>query len=169
MNYQHCTRKMCACVRTVRCSVYTVRRVHACCYWPSAKFVIKKMQDYKWNQNSCRLGRQSRSSRSCQLFSEAILLLSFFTFCPTTTHESATFANLGPKMTNCTMLGLVTGLKMMVVVGVLNFSIPQRIPSSENLAIPKILESRIQCVVFDESLISLEYKVLLVLQHIEDS
>ena len=42
-------------------------------------------------------------------------------------------------MTNSTTLGLVTNLKMMVmVVGVLNFAVPQSTPSSENLAIQRI-------------------------------
>ena len=31
------TKKMCVCVRAVRCSLHTSRRVHACCFWLSAK------------------------------------------------------------------------------------------------------------------------------------
>ena len=59
------------------------------------------------------------------------------TFCLTTfrlaTHMSVNCANFGPEMTNSTMLGLVTSLKMMMmVVGVLNFAVPQSAPPSEN-------------------------------------
>ena len=32
-------KNMCVCVRAVKCSLHTSRRVHACCYWPSAKSV----------------------------------------------------------------------------------------------------------------------------------
>ena len=104
------------------------------------------MQDYKWNQKSSRLTTVEDLGR--QQFPEAILSvnLSLLTlpFCPTTlclaTHESAILANDGPKMTNSTTLGLVTSLKMMMmVVGVLNFADPQNTPPSENLAILKIL------------------------------
>ena len=56
-------------------------------------------------------------------------ILSFLTICLTICHlatrASAIFANFGPKKTNSTMLGLVTSLKMMMVVGVLNFAVPQ--------------------------------------------
>ena len=55
--------------------------------------------------------------------------LSFLTICLTicrlATRASAIFANFGPKKSNSTMLGLVTSLKMMMVVGVLNFAVPQ--------------------------------------------
>ena len=81
-------------------------------------------------------------------FPEAILSVNLSLlispFCPTTlclaTHECAILAIDGPKMTNSTTLGLVTSLKMMMmVVGVLNFAVPQSTPPSENLAIQKIL------------------------------
>ena len=106
-------------------------------------------------------------------YSERESVIVILTFCTTTlcraTHESAILAILGTKRTNFTMLGLVASLKMMMAIGLLNFAILQSTPPSENSAIPKFLQFRIQCVVFDESLISLEYEFLLVLQHIEDS
>ena len=92
------------------------------------------------------------------------------TFCPTTfclvTHESAILANFGPKMTTFTMLGLVTSLKMMMmVVGVLNFAVPQSTPPSENLTSPRFFGVPGPVCCFDESLTSLEYWALLVLRH----
>ena len=110
-----------------------------------------------------------------QQFPEATLSvnlsLSFLPF-PTTlclaTHESAALAIDGPKMTNSTTLGLVTSLKMMMmVVGVLNFAVPQSPPPSEILAILRIFGVQDPVCCFDESLISMQYKVLLVLQHTE--
>ena len=67
------------------------------------------------------------------------------------------------------MLGLVTSLKMMMVVGVLNFAISQSTPPCENLAILRICGVLDPVYRFDESLISLKYEVLVVLQHIKDS
>ena len=64
--------------------------------------------------------------------------LSFSTFVTTlclASHESAIIAIIaidGPKMTKSTTLGLVTSLKMMMVVGVLNFAVRQSTPPSEN-------------------------------------
>ena len=73
-------------------------------------------------------------------------------------------------MTNSTTLDLVTSLKMtMMVVDVLNFAVPQSTPSSENLAILRILGLQDPVCCFGESLISMESKVLLILQHVEDS
>ena len=103
------------------------------------------------------------------------LSLSFVSFVPPlfglATHESAILAIDGPKMTNSTTLGLVTSLKMMMmVVGVLNFAAPQSSPTSENLTIVRIfgLQDPVCCV--EESLISMEYsKGLLVLKYIGDS
>ena len=39
----HVTRKMCACVRTVRCYLYTTRRVHGSCHCLDAKSVREKL------------------------------------------------------------------------------------------------------------------------------
>ena len=55
-----------------------------------------------------------------------------------------------------------------MVVGVLNFAVPQSTPSSENLAILRIFGLQDPVCCFGEPLISMEYKVLLVLQHVED-
>ena len=52
------------------------------------------------------------------------------------------FANFGPKKTNSTMLGSVTSLKMMMVVGVLNFAAPQNVPPNEDSTIPGTLEAK---------------------------
>ena len=50
---------------------------------------------------------------------------------------SAKFANFGPKMTNSTTIGLGDQLEDdMMVVGVLNFAVPQSAPPSGNLTIP---------------------------------
>ena len=97
------------------------------------------------------------------------------TFCPTTlclaTRESAIIAIDGSKMTSSTTLGLVTSLKMMMmmVVGVLNSAVAQSAPHHENLAIPTFFGLQDPVCYFDGSLISMDYKVLLVHQHIEDS
>ena len=84
----------------------------------------------------------------------------FLTFCLTTfrlaIHMSAILAHFGPKMTNSTMLGLVTSLKMMVVVGVLIFADPQSAPPSENLTIPCILVLQDQVCCSDEFQFPLE-------------
>ena len=63
-------------------------------------------------------------------------------------------------MTTSTMLGLVTNLKMMmmVVVGVLNFAVPHSTPPSENLTIPRIFECQDPLCRFDESLTLREKK-----------
>ena len=96
------------------------------------------------------------------------------TFCPTTfslaTHESAILANLGPEMTNSTMLtSMKMMMMMMMVVGVLNVAVPQSTPPSENLTIPRILGCQDPMCRFDESSPLLEYQVFFVLQHTEDS
>ena len=76
------------------------------------------MQHYKWNQNSGRLGQQSSFSlmpTPSWGYSERESVVVVLTFCPTTlclaTHVSAILANFGPKMTNSTMLGLVTQIE----------------------------------------------------------
>ena len=52
------------------------------------------------------------------------------------------FANFGPKMTNSTMLGLVTSLKMMMlVVGVLNFTINAPFSGNHNVRCRFVFES----------------------------
>ena len=90
--------------------------------------------------------------------------LSFCTICLTicrlATRASAIFANFGPKKTNSTMLGLVTSLKMMMVVGVLNFAVPQIVPPNEYLTIPgtPVVNGQVCC--FDASCDLLEYKEL---------
>ena len=54
----------------------------------------------------------------------------------------------------------MTSLKMMIVVGVLNFAVPESSPPSENLTIPNYS---------DTSWHSLECRALLLLLHTEDS
>ena len=61
-------------------------------------------------------------------------------------------ANLGPKMMNSTKLDLVTSLKMMIVVGVLNFAVPQSTPPRENLGIPRFFGCQDPVCRVDESL-----------------
>ena len=61
-------------------------------------------------------------------------------------------------------VGLVTSLKMMMMMVV-----EQSTPPSENLHIQRIFGLQDPVCCFGESLISMEYKILLVLQHIEDS
>ena len=96
-------------------------------------------------------------------------MLSFLPFPPSLSscHSCQFF---GPKMTNSTTLGMVNILNMMMMVaGVLNFAVPQRTPSSENLAIQRFFGVPSLVCCFDESSTSLEYRALLVLQHSEDS
>ena len=50
------------------------------------------------------------------------------TICRLATCAGAIFANLESMKTNYTMLGLVTSLKMMMVVDVLNFAVLQIVP-----------------------------------------
>ena len=56
-----CTRKKCASVRTSKCAVYTLRRVHGSCYCLDAKLPeeqktnLRNAQDYEWNPDSGEL------------------------------------------------------------------------------------------------------------------
>ena len=139
------------CVRAVRCSLYT-RRVHACCYWLSAKSG-KILQDYNEKLVSV-------VDAVCTKFPVAIS--TSLTLIPPIL--------VLPKMTNSTTLGLVTSLKMMVmVVGVLNFAVAQGTPPSENVTIQRIFGLQDPVCCFCGSLLSMECKVLRVLQHVEDS
>ena len=50
--------KKCACVRTVRCCLYTSRPVHGSCHCPDAKLPEKNLrsaQDYKWTPDAGEL------------------------------------------------------------------------------------------------------------------
>ena len=121
----------------------------------------RKLQDYKWNRNSGRLGQQSETQQSPEAILSVVLSFVVLTFCPTilcpATHRSAILANLGSKVTNSTMFGLVTSLKMMMVLGVLSFAVPQSTPPSENSAIRRIFGVQDPVCCFDESLISMEH------------
>ena len=117
------------------------------------------MQNETWNQNSQVDFDNLELLAHAKLIPAAILTvnstLSFFTIgltiCRLATRASAIFANFGPKKTNSTMLGLVTNLKMMMVVGVLNFAVPQRAPPNEDSTIPGTLVAKGQVSCFDAS------------------
>ena len=142
-NVRHATRKMCARVRT--CVLYTHRRVHACCYWLSAKSVLEILQDY-----------------SGRLVSVVEAVRTSFPV------PFATSLTLIPPILVLQSMRVPFLQLMMMVVGVLNFAVAQSTPPGENLTIPIFFGLHDPLSGFDESLILIEYKVLLVLQHIED-
>ena len=60
LRVQCAARKMCACVRTVRCHLYTPhRRVHGSCHCLDAKLLggtkMGSAQNYEWNPDSGEL------------------------------------------------------------------------------------------------------------------
>ena len=108
------------------CGVYTLRRTHGCCYWRNAKlrfsnFCRKNEQDciqtYQLTATMLNLSSTHAVSRCCSTMSS---MLSYFTIvltvCRLATRASEIFANFESMKTSSTMLGLVTSLKMMVVV-----------------------------------------------------
>ena len=117
------------CVRE-KC-VYTLRRTHDCCYWLSAKLRFSNF----CRKNRTRLQSQAYGSMVTTLslssayavfqlpLENASSMLSHFTIlltiCRIATCAGAISANFESMKTNSTMLGLVTSLKMMMVVGVL--------------------------------------------------
>ena len=89
-------------------------------------------------------------------------MISFFTICLTICRlancASTISANFDSKKTNSTILGLVTRLKMMIFVGVLNFAVLQIVPPNEYSTIPGtfVVKGHVCCV--DPSCHLLEYR-----------
>ena len=169
-----CAREKCAYAWCSEVFCVHSRRVHACGYWPISKKVCETTLGIRTQVDFDNYRDLLARQQFPDAISERASVVVVLTFCPTTlclsTHGSAIPVIDGPKMTNSTMLVLVTSLEMMVmVVGVLNFAAPQRTPPSENLAILRIFGDQDPVCRFDESLTSTEYKVLLDLMHIEDS
>ena len=147
-----CAREKCASAR-VQVGVVSThsRRTHGCCYWLSAKLRFS---------NFCRKNGTGLQSDlpvegdnvdlvvcACcfQLQSENVSsTLSYFTIvlpiCRLATRAGPISANFESMKTTSTMLGLVTSLKMMMmVVGVLNFAALQIVSSNSYSTIPGTL------------------------------
>ena len=71
------------------------------------------------------------------------------------TRAIAIFANFGPKKTNSTMLGLVTSLQMIMVVGVLNLTVLQSAPPNGLNHSRYSWSEGVKCIVFDASCVGL--------------
>ena len=91
-------------------------------------------------------------------------MLSHFTIalaiCRLATCAGAICANFESMKTNSTMLGLVTSLKMMMVVGVLNFAVLQIVPPNSYSTIPGTLVVKGQFCSVGASCQLLEHKEL---------
>ena len=141
------------------------RRIHACCYCLSAESVEKNLQDYTERLVSVVEAVCTGFPVAISTFFERWFHRSWS--CHPWECHSCQWCS---RMTNSTTLGFMISLKMMMlVVGVLNFSVAQSTPPSENLAILRIFWLQDPVCCFEGSLMFMEYEVLRVFQHVEDS
>ena len=152
----HCdvrTRKMCVCARTGRCGV-TPRRVHGSCCCLDAKLPNSAISVEKWYNTGYAVRVHMMISTTLTFLSTHAVsscylsvssMLSYFTIGLTICRLAScvpflpTFESM---KTNSTMLGLVTSLKVMMVVGVLNYSVLQIVPPMSYSTIPGTLVAK---------------------------
>ena len=149
----HCTKKNASARVQVGVVSTPFRRTHGCCNWLSAKLPDPNCsQTHRLMVSMLNLS-STHAVSSC--YENASSMSSYFTIvlsiCRLATCAGAISANLESMKTNSTMLGLVTSLKMMMVVDVLNFAVLQIIPTNAYSTIPGTLVVRGQFCSVDAS------------------